>query len=138
MFAENDVVITTAALPGKKAPILITAPILAAMAPLSVIVDVAAERGGNCELTQPGETVIESGVTILGPANLPAEVPYHASQMFAKNVTTFLAHLVKDGQWYFDLDDEITRETMVAKDGQVVNPKVRELLRLPELATISN
>jgi NAD(P) transhydrogenase subunit alpha len=133
VVAENDVVIATAAVPGKKAPTLVTAEMVAAMAPGSVIVDVAAERGGNCALTRPGETVVERGVTILGPTNLPSEVPYHASQMFAKNITTFLAHLVKDGQWHVDLEDEITRETLVAKDGQVVNPKVRELLGLPEL-----
>ena len=74
----------------------------------------AAERGGNCELTRPGETVVEHGVTILGPTNLPSDVPYHASQMFAKNITTFLAHLVKDGEFRIDTDDEITRDTLVA------------------------
>jgi NAD(P) transhydrogenase subunit alpha len=134
VVAESDVVITTAAVPGKKAPTLVTAEMVTAMAPGSVIVDVAAERGGNCALTRPGETVVENGVTILGPTNLPSEVPYHASQMFAKNITTLLAHLVKDGRWHFDLEDEITRETLVTKDGQVVNPKVRELLGLPEAA----
>ena len=97
VVAESDVVITTAAVPGKKAPTLVTAEMVAGMAPGSVIVDVAAERGGNCALTRPGETVVEGGVTILGPANLPSEVPYHASQMFAKNVTTLLAHLVQGG-----------------------------------------
>jgi NAD(P) transhydrogenase subunit alpha len=124
VVAENDVVITTAAIPGKKAPTLVTAEMVRGMAPGSVIVDLAAERGGNCELTRPGETVVDGGVTILGPANLPAEVPYHASQMFAKNITTFLLHLFKDGQFHFDLDDEITRDTLVAKDGKIVNPKV--------------
>jgi NAD(P) transhydrogenase subunit alpha len=136
VVAEHDVVITTAAVPGKKAPTLITAEMVAGMAPGSVIVDVAAERGGNCALTRPGETVVAHGVTILGPANLPAEVPYHASQMFAKNMTTFLAHLLRDGQFHFDLDDEITRETLVTTGGQVVQPKVRELLGLPELAQV--
>jgi len=128
VVADHDVVITTAAVPGKKAPILITAEMVAAMAPGSVVVDVAAERGGNCELTRPGETFVSGGVTILGPTNLPSEAPYHASQMFAKNLTTFLAHLIKDGRLRIDLDDEITRETLVARDGQVVYPKVREAL----------
>ncbi len=136
VVAEHDVVITTAAVPGKKAPTLITAEMVAVMPPGSVIVDVAAERGGNCALTRPSETVVEHGVTILGPANLPSDVPFHASQMFAKNATTFLNHLVKDGQFEIDLDDEITRETLVAKDGQVVHPKVRELLGLPETAEV--
>jgi NAD(P) transhydrogenase subunit alpha len=101
---------------------------VAGMSPGSVVVDVAAERGGNCELTRPGETVVEKGVTILGPVNLPADVPYHASQMYAKNISTFLLHLVQDGQLKLDLEDEITRETLVARDGQVVNPRVAELL----------
>ncbi|MBI3837908.1 MAG: Re/Si-specific NAD(P)(+) transhydrogenase subunit alpha [Planctomycetia bacterium] len=135
VVAENDVVITTAAVPGRKAPTLITAEMVAAMAPGSVVVDVAAERGGNCALTKPGETVVEHGVTILGPGNLPADVPYHASQMFAKNITTFLAHLIKDGKFHFDLDDEITAETLVAQGGQVVNAKVREALGQRQLAT---
>jgi NAD(P) transhydrogenase subunit alpha len=136
VVAENDVVITTAAVPGKKAPTLVTREMVAGMAPGSVVVDVAAERGGNCELTVPGETIVVNEVTILGPANLPSDVPYHASQMFAKNITTFLAHLVNDGQFRIDLADEITRETLVAKDGQVVHAKVRELLGLPELAEV--
>ncbi len=121
VVAEHDVVITTAAVPGKKAPTLITAEMVAAMPAGSVVVDVAAERGGNCALTRPGETVVEHGVTILGPANLPSDVPYHASQMFAKNITTFLAHLVKDGKFVIDRDDEITRATLVAMDGVVVS-----------------
>jgi NAD(P) transhydrogenase subunit alpha len=137
VVAEQDVVITTAAVPGKKAPTLVTEDMVRAMSPGSVIVDVAAERGGNCVLTRPGETIVAHGVTILGPANLPAEVPYHASQMFAKNVTTFLNHLVTDGRFEFNLDDEITRETLVAKDGQVVHPKVRELLGLPAAVPVS-
>jgi NAD(P) transhydrogenase subunit alpha len=134
IVSGSDVVITTAAVPGKKAPTLVTAEMVAAMAPGSVIVDVAAERGGNCELTRPGETVIEGGVTILGPANLPADVPYHASQMFAKNATTFLANLVKDGRWHLDTKDEIIRDTLVAKEGQVVNERIREALGLGEMA----
>jgi NAD(P) transhydrogenase subunit alpha len=130
VVAASDVVITTAAVPGKQAPTLVTAEMVAAMAPGSVVVDVAAERGGNCALTKPGETVVEHGVTILGPTNLPSEAPYHASQMFAKNITALLAHLVKDGELRINLEDEITRETLVARDGDVVNAKVREALGL--------
>lgn len=122
--AANDVVITTAAIPGKQAPTLVTTEMVEAMAPGSVIVDLAAERGGNCQLTRPGETVVHRGVTILGPDNLPATVPYHASQMYAKNISTFLLHLAKGGQIQWNLDDEITRETLVARDGQVVHPRV--------------
>jgi NAD(P) transhydrogenase subunit alpha len=128
VVAQQDVLITTAAIPGKKAPTLVTTDMVRAMQPGSVIVDLAAERGGNCELTKPDETVIENGVTILGPANLAAEVPYHASQMYAKNITTLLAHLIKEGKWHLDLTDEITRDTLVAKDGQVTNQPVRDLL----------
>jgi NAD(P) transhydrogenase subunit alpha len=126
VVAENDVVITTAAVPGRKAPTLVTAAMVAAMAPGSVIVDAAAERGGNCELTQPGETVVTGGVTILGPTNLASDVPNHASQMFAKNVVTFLTHLVKEGKIVINLDDEITRETLVTRDGKVVHARVLE------------
>jgi H+-translocating NAD(P) transhydrogenase subunit alpha len=127
IVAENDVVITTAAVPGRKAPILVTAEMVAAMCPGSVIVDAAAERGGNCELTQLDETVVTgNGVTILGPTNLPSDAPNHASQMFAKNVVTFLTHLVKDGKIVINLDDEITRETLVTRDGKVVHARVVE------------
>ena len=131
--AEQDVVITTAAIPGKKAPTLLTREMVEAMRPGSVVVDLAAERGGNCELTKPGETVHYNGVAILGPANLPSEVPYHASQLYAKNVVTLLLHLVKSGQLSLNLEDEITRETLVCRDGQVVQPRVREILGLPPL-----
>jgi len=126
--ASSDVVITTAAVPGKKSPILVTAEAVAGMAPGSVIVDLAAERGGNCELTQADEIVHAHGVTILGPTNLPATIPYHASQMYAKNITTFLAHLVKDGAVRIDQNDEITRETLVTHAGSVVHARVRELV----------
>jgi NAD(P) transhydrogenase subunit alpha len=125
---NNDVVITTAAVPGKKAPILVTTEMVEAMAPGSVIVDLAAERGGNCELTRARETVEHRGVRILGPVNLPATVPYHASMMYAKNVATLLAHLVKDGKMPLDTGDEITRETLVVRQGEVVHPRVRQLL----------
>jgi NAD(P) transhydrogenase subunit alpha len=128
VVAEHDVVITTAAVPGKKSPVLITADMVRRMAPGSVIVDLAAERGGNCELTRPEETVVAGGVTILGPTNLPAEAPYHASQMYAKNVTNFLLHVVREGQLKLDLDDEIVRETLVSRDGEVVQPRIKELL----------
>jgi NAD(P) transhydrogenase subunit alpha len=130
VVSESDVVITTAAIPGKPAPRLIPAAAVAQMQPGSVIVDLAAERGGNCELTQPDQRVVAHGVTILGPTNLPSEAPYHASQMFAKNVTTFLAHLVKAGQLQFDRADEITRETLLTQDGQVVHARIRSLLGL--------
>lgn len=133
VVAENDVVITTAAVPGKQAPTLVTAEMVAAMAPGSVIVDLAAERGGNCALTKSGETVVAHGVTILGPANIASDAPYHASQMFAKNITAFFGHIVKDGAFRIDSADEITRETMVTRDKNVVNQKVREALGLGEL-----
>ncbi len=127
-LAESDVVITTAAVPGKKAPVLITAEMVARMRAGAVIVDLAAERGGNCQLTRPGETVQQNGVSILGPTNLPAEVPYHASQMYSRNVTTFLLHLLKDGRLNVDLEDEITRETLVTRNGKVAHPRVCEVL----------
>ncbi len=129
--AASDVVITTAAIPGRKSPVLVTAEMVAAMAPGSVIVDLAAERGGNCELTRADQTVVEHGVTILGPTNLPATVPLHASQMYARNITTFLLHLAKDGKLTIDTADQITRDTLVARDGEVVHPRVREALGLP-------
>ena len=122
MVAESDVVITTAAVPGKKAPILVTAEMVAGMAPGSVIVDLAAERGGNCELTSRARRSCPTGVTILGPTNLPSEVPYHASQMYAKNITTFLLHLVDDGKLKLDLDDEIVRDTLITRGGKRGQP----------------
>ncbi len=132
--ARFDVIITTAAVPGKRAPVLVTKEAVRSMAPGSVVVDLAAERGGNCEYTRAGETVVEHGVTILGPLNIPATVPYHASQMYAKNVSTFLLHLVKDGVLQLNMEDEITRETLVARDGDIVLGRIRELLGLPALA----
>jgi NAD(P) transhydrogenase subunit alpha len=133
VVAGSDVVVTTALIPGKKAPILITAEMVDGMAPGSVVVDLAAERGGNCELTRPDEVVVHKGVTILGPSNPPALVPNHASQMYSKNITTFLAHLLgKDGaaktSLELDLSDEITRETLLTRDGDVVHARVMELL----------
>jgi NAD(P) transhydrogenase subunit alpha len=126
VVAGSDVIITTAAVPGRKAPVLITADMVRGMQPGSVIVDLAAERGGNCALTKADDTVVEAGVTILGPTNLPSTVPYHASQMYSKNITTFLAHLVsKEGQMKWDLADEITRETLVTHKGDVVQERVK-------------
>ena len=126
--AESDAVITTAAVPGKKAPLLVTEEMVREMQPGSVIVDLAAEGGGNCELTRPGETVEIHGVLVMGPVDLPATIPYHASQMYAKNIAAFLQNLVKDGQLRLNLEDEIIRDTLVAHTGAVVNPQVRELL----------
>jgi NAD(P) transhydrogenase subunit alpha len=133
VVAESDVVITTAAIPGKRSPTLIPADAVAKMQPGSVIVDLAAERGGNCELTKANERVDLNGVTILGPTNLPSEVPTHASQMFSANITSFLLNLVKKGQIVLNLDDEIIRETLTAEGGQVVHPRLRDLLGLPKL-----
>ena len=128
VVAESDVVITTAAIPGKKAPILVTAEMVARMAPGSVIVDLAAERGGNCELTTPGRTVDSGGVQILGPTNLPAEVPKHASQMYAKNITTFLSYLIDKLQPELELEDEIIADTLITRGGHVVHARVCDLL----------
>ena len=133
VVAGSDVVVTTALIPGKKAPILVTAEMVNGMAPGSVVVDLAAERGGNCELTRPDEVVIHNGVTILGPSNPPALVPNHASQMYSKNITTFLNHLLgKDGAkkpgLELDLTDEITRDTLLTRDGEVVHARVKDLL----------
>jgi H+-translocating NAD(P) transhydrogenase subunit alpha len=125
---EQDVVITTAAVPGRKAPILLTTEMVHAMPPGSVIVDIAAERGGNCELTKAGETVVEKGVSIIGPVNLPSTVPYHASQMYARNLVTFLKLLVKDKALHIDTADEVVRESLVTQGGKVVHPKVLSLL----------
>ncbi len=127
---EQDVVITTAAVPGRKSPILITAEMVAAMQPGSVIVDIAAERGGNCELTRPGETVVHNGVTILGPLNLPSLIPHHASQMLSANIAALAKLLVREGQVSLDLEDQIIREALVTHEGKVVHPKVAELLAL--------
>jgi len=128
---ESDVVITAAVIPGKKPPVLVTSKMVQSMAPGSVIVDLAAERGGNCELTRAGELVVEYRVTIIGTINLASSVPYHASQMYARNLTVFLLHLVKEGKLQLNLDDEILQETLVTREGEVVNPRVREFHGLP-------
>src|SRR5579863_5189722 len=131
VIAENDAVITTAVVPGKKAPVLVTAEMVKGMAPGSVILDLAAERGGNCELTHPGESYVAHGVTIIGPMNLAGSAPYHASQVYARTLTSFMANLVKDGKVRPPESDDIIRETLLTQNGEVVNARVRELLGLP-------
>jgi NAD(P) transhydrogenase subunit alpha len=126
--AESDVVITTAAIPGKKSPVLITGEMLKHMPPGSVVIDLAAERGGNVDVTQAGEKIDFHGVTVIGPLNIPSSVPYHSSQMYARNVMAFVQNFVNKGAVDLKLDDEINRDTMVTKDGDVVNARVRELL----------
>src|ERR1700690_3319654 len=132
VIARHDVVITTAAIPGQRAPILVTREMVAGMAPGSVIVDLAAERGGNCELTRPGETVAEHQGSILGPLNLASSIPYRASQMYSRNVTTFLCHLIKGGELSVDTTDEITREPLVTHQGRIVNHRVQQALGIPQ------
>ena len=133
IIAECDVCITTAAIPGRPSPLLVTADAVKRMRPGSVIVDLAAERGGNCELSQADQTVVEHGVTILAPTNLPSEVPQHASQMYAKNLVTFLLHMTHEGKLDIDLKDEVIRDTLAAKDGQVQNQRLRDMLDLGPL-----
>jgi proton-translocating NAD(P)+ transhydrogenase subunit alpha len=134
---ESDVVITAAVIPGKKSPVLVTEEMVKGMAPGSVIFDLASERGGNCELTESGKTVVKHGVTIIGAINIASGVPYHASQMYAKNITSFLMHLIKDQKLNLNLEDEIVRETLVTRGGEIVNPRVREFFALPALVTQS-
>ena len=133
--AENDIVITAAVIPGKASPVLVTKEMVANMVHGSVIVDLAAERGGNCESTKPGETATTHGVTIIGRFNLASTVPYHASLMYAKNLATFLLYLVKDGKLQLNLQDEIVRDTLLTQGGEVVNARVREFFSLPALTT---
>jgi NAD(P) transhydrogenase subunit alpha len=128
---DSDVVITAAVIPGKKSPVLVTEEMVKGMAPGSVIFDLAAERGGNCELTKAGETIVRHGVTIIGAINVASGVPYHASQMYARNVTAFLLYLVKDQKLQLNLEDEIVRDTLVTHGGEVVNPRVREFFGMP-------
>jgi len=135
VVAESDVVITTAVVPGKKAPVLVTREMVKGMAPGSVIFDLAAERGGNCELTRAGRTVVEHGVTIIGQINVASQVPYHASQMYGRNITAFVLNLVKDGKLRPDSEDEIVRETLLTRGGEIVNRRVREFFSLPELTS---
>jgi len=128
VVTASDVVITTASVPGRSAPMLISGDIVARMARGSVIVDVAADRGGNCELTRPNEVIVHHGVTLLGPTNLRGTVPAHASQMYGTNLVSFLLHLCRDGALRMDLQDEITRETLLTRGGEVVHPRVVALL----------
>jgi NAD(P) transhydrogenase subunit alpha len=137
VVADSDVVITAAVIPGKKSPVLVTAEMVKSMAPGSVIFDLAAERGGNCELTRPGQTVVAHGVTIIGRINVASSVPYHASQMYARNITAFLLHLVKDGKVQLGLEDEIIRETLLTRGGELVNERVREFFSQPALVSRS-
>jgi NAD(P) transhydrogenase subunit alpha len=134
VIAEHDVVITAAVIPGKKSPVLVTKEMAEGMAPGSILVDLAAERGGNCELTQPGEKIVHNGVTIIGWFNLASTVPYHASQMYSKNLTTFLLLLVKEGKLQVNTKDDIIRETLLTHGGEVVNTRLREFFSLPALA----
>jgi proton-translocating NAD(P)+ transhydrogenase subunit alpha len=134
VVAENDVVITTAVIPGKRSPILVTKEMVASMRPGSVIVDLAAERGGNCELTSAGEKVVKHGVTIIGLINLASTVPFHASQMYARNVMAFLLHLVKDGRLQLNIEDQIVRDTLLTRAGEIVNVRLREFYALPALS----
>ena len=128
---ESDVVISTAAIPGKKAPVLVTAEMVGNMKAGSVIVDLAAGSGGNCELTKPGQTVEVGGVRIMGPVNLPSTLAYHASELYSNNVSNLLLHLTKAGQVVLDDKDQITHDVLVTRDGQVVNANVRAAWGLP-------
>ena len=130
-IAESDLVITTAAVPGKKAPILITRDMVQNMHPGSVVVDLAAEGGGNCELTRPGETIEANGVSILGPINIPSTVAFHASQMYSKNVLAFLQNLMKNGNLDLNMEDQIIKDTLITHRGEIVNSQVRELVVSP-------
>jgi H+-translocating NAD(P) transhydrogenase subunit alpha len=137
VIAESDVVITAAVIPGKKSPILVTKEMVAGMGPGSVLVDLAAERGGNCELTQAEKTVVVNGVSIIGSINLASTVPYHASQMYAKNVATFLLYMIKEGKLQINPQDEIVRDTLLTQGGEIVNARLREFYKLPAMAAKS-
>ena len=137
VVAESDVVIAAAVVPGRKSPVLVTKEMVAGMAPGSVIVDLAAERGGNCELTRGEEEVVERGVTIVGAINLASTVPYHSSQMYARNVTSFLQNLIKEGKPQLNMQDEIIRDTLITQSGEIVNARIREFFKLPALAAKS-
>jgi NAD(P) transhydrogenase subunit alpha len=123
-----DVVITTAAIPGRRAPLLVTAEMVRGMRPGSVLVDLAAETGGNCELTRAGEVLEVGGVFVDGTRNVASTIPLHASQLYARNVTNLLLHLVKEGEIRLDFEDEITRGACVTHDGEVVNERARQMM----------
>jgi len=125
---NSDVVITTAQVPGKKAPLLVTEEMVAQMAPGSVIVDLAAEQGGNCAGTEPGKDVVRHGVTIIGPINLPSSMPVHASQMYAKNISTLLQYLIKDGELQLNFEDDIIGSTCITHGGEIRNQRVKDAL----------
>ncbi|UCE84027.1 MAG: Re/Si-specific NAD(P)(+) transhydrogenase subunit alpha [Deltaproteobacteria bacterium] len=129
---NSDVVITTAAVPGKKSPVLISEEVVAGMRTGSVIIDLAAEKGGNCAVTKAGEKIVHQGVIVIGPVNLSAEVPVHASQMYAKNISTFLLHMIKEGKLDLDMEDEITKGAMVAHGGQLLHEAVLSALEKEE------
>src|SRR5579872_7102591 len=133
VIAESDVVVTAAVVPGKKSPVLVTADMVRRMAPGSVIVDLAAERGGNCELTRAGEKIVVDGVTIIGYFNFASTVPHNASQMYARNIAAFLNLLVKDGKFQLNLQDDIIQSTLLTQGGEIVQPRVREFFSLPAL-----
>lgn len=136
VLSQQDIVITTAAVPGKKSPILITADMVKGMKPGAVIVDLACEKGGNCELTKLDEIVVENGVKIVGPKNVPSTVAAHASQMYGKNIENLLSHLInEEGQLHFDYEDEIVRETVVSLNGEIPQARMRDLLGLAALPT---
>ncbi len=136
VIAESDVVITAAVVPGKKSPVLVTEEMVKGMAPGSVVVDLAAERGGNCELTKSGEKIMVHGVSIIGCFNIASTVPHHASQMYARNITAFLNLLVKDGKLQLNLEDDIIKSTLLTQGGELVNPKVREFFALAPLEAL--
>ena len=127
VVAESDVVITTAAIPGRQSPVLVTGEMVKGMRPGSVIMDMAAERGGNCELTESGDIVVKHSVTLIGLTNLPSEVAYHASQTYSKNITNFLKLLVKEGQLTIDLEDQIIADSLMTHQGKVVNARLKEI-----------
>ena len=134
VVAQQDIIITTAAIPGAKSPILVTEDMVKAMKPGAVIVDLAAERGGNCDLTKQGEAVVAHDVTILGPENVPSDLAFHASQMLGKNMQTLLELIVDEaGNLNLDFNDEIVAGTVVAHEGEIPHPHMRKLLNLPEL-----
>ena len=131
VVAQSDVIITTALIPGTQAPMLITREAVEGMGPGSVIIDLAAEGGGNCELTQAGQTVEAHGVTLMGPVNLASSIPYHASQMYARNLTAFLENLIQEGEISLNREDPIIADTLLTHEGEVVNPRLREFLSKP-------
>ena len=132
--AQADAVITTAQVPGKKAPRIVTDEMIARMRPGSVVVDLAAQQGGNCEGTEAGAHVVRHGVTLIGPVNLPASMPVHASQMYAKNISTFLDYLIQDDQLNLDFEDDIPGDTCVTFKGEIRNERVRQALEVTSVA----